>query len=64
MTVAEQLQKKKQIKVEVAEELKETCWLDERVSEGQRKPKRKKKSVTENQNWDVYDRLMARGRVG
>ena len=31
----ETLQEKKQVKVEVAEELKDTCWLEERISESQ-----------------------------
>ena len=57
-TVEEQLQEKKQIKVEVAEELKEMCWPDEKVSKG------RTRSVKENQNWDVYDRSMAREKVG
>ena len=29
----ETLQDKKQVKVEVAEELKDTCWLEERIFE-------------------------------
>ena len=34
------------------------CWLDEKVFEGQIR------SLKENQNWDVYNRLMAREEVG
>ena len=57
-SVEGQLQENKQIKVEVAEELKDTCWLDERISEGQIR------SLKENQSWDVYQCSMAREEVG
>ena len=57
-SVEEPPQEKKQIKVEVAEEMKDTCWLDDRVSEGQIR------SLKENQNWDAFDRSMAREEVG
>ena len=53
-SVEESPQEKKQIKVEVAEEMKDTCWLDERVSKGQIR------SLKENQNWDAFDRSIAR----
>ena len=44
--------------MEVAEELKDTCWLGERISEGQIR------SLKENQSWDVYEHSMAREEVG
>ena len=52
-TVHKLLQEKKQIKVEVAKEVKDMCWLEESLSEGQIISLKK-------QNWDVYNRSMAR----
>ena len=48
----ETLQEKKQVKVEVAEELKDTCWLEERISECQIQ------SLKENYHWDIFEREM------
>ena len=53
----ETLQGKKQVKVEVAEELKDTCWLKERISESQIQ------SLKENYNWDVFEREMKKEEV-
>ena len=52
ISTEETLQEKKQIKVEVAEELKDTCWLEERIYESQIQ------SLKENYNWDVFEREM------
>ena len=48
----ETLQEKKQVKVEVAEELKDMCWLKERISESQTQ------SLKENYHWDIFEREM------
>ena len=44
--------------MEVAEELKDTCWLDERITEDQIR------SLKENYNWDVFEREMKKEEVG
>ena len=54
----ETLQKKKQVKVEVAEELKDMCWLEERISESQIQ------SFKENYHWDIFKREMEKKEVG
>ena len=54
----ETLQKKKQVKVEVAEELKDMCWLEERISESQIQ------SFKENYHWDIFEREMEKEEVG
>ena len=53
----ETLQEKKQVKVEVAEELKDTCWLEERISESQIQ------SLKENYHWDIFEREMEKEEV-
>ena len=52
------LQEKKQIKVEIAEEMKDTCWVEERIYESQIR------SLKENYNWDVFEREMKKEEVG
>ena len=54
----ETLQEKKQVKVEVAEELKDTCWLEERISESQIQ------SFKENYHWGIFEREMKKEEVG
>ena len=54
----ETLQEKKQVKVEVAEELTDTCWLEERISESQIQ------SLKENYHWDIFEREMKKEEVG
>ena len=54
----ETLQEKKQVKVEVAEELEDTCWLEERISESQIQ------SLKENYHWDIFEREMEKEEVG
>ena len=56
--VEEKLPEESLIKVEVADELKDTCWLEERIFESQIR------SLKENQNWDVYERSFRREAVG
>ena len=51
-------QEKKQIKVEVAAEMKDTRWLDKRILEDQIR------SLKENYNWDVFEREMKQEEVG
>ena len=57
-SIEETLQEKKQAKVEVAEELKDMCWLEERISESQIQ------YLKENYNWDVFEREMKKEEVG
>ena len=54
----ETLQEKKQVKLEVAEELKDTCWLEEKIYESQIQ------SLKENYNWDVFKREIKKEEVG
>ena len=56
--VEEKLPEESLIKVEVADELKDTCWLEERIFESQIR------SLKENQNWDVCERSFRREAVG
>ena len=58
ISTEETLQEKKQIKVEIAEELKDMCWLEERIYESQIR------SLKENYNWDVFEREMKKEEVG
>ena len=44
--------------MEVAEELKDMCWLKERIYESQIR------SLKENYNWDVFEREMKKEEVG
>ena len=55
ISAEETLQEKKQIKVEITEELKDTCWLKERIYESQIR------FLKENYNWDVFKREMKGG---
>ena len=57
-SVEEKLPEESLIKVEIAEELKDTCWLQEKISESQIR------SLKENQSWDVYEHCLAREEVG
>ena len=57
-SVKEKLPEESLIKVEIAEELKDTCWLEERISESEIR------SLKENQSWDVYECSLAREEVG
>ena len=58
ISTEETLQEKKQIKVEIPEELKDMCWLEERIYESQIR------SVKEKYNWDVFEREMKTEEVG
>ena len=49
---------KKRNKVEVSEELKDTCWLEERIVES------RIQSLKENYNWDVFEKEMKKEEVG